>query len=40
MAEELGITIRGVEKQVAKLKKDGKLSRLGSARSGMWEVLN
>jgi Fic family protein len=40
MAEELGITIRGVEKQVAKLKKDGKLSRVGSARSGMWEVLN
>jgi Fic family protein len=38
MADFLHITVRAVEKQIAKLKADGKLVRVGSARKGEWEV--
>lgn len=38
LAEELGITVKGVEKQLAKLKAEGRLKRIGSPRSGYWEV--
>lgn len=38
MAEYLGLTTRAIEKQLAKLKNDGKIKRIGSARKGEWEV--
>ena len=34
----LDLTTRAVEKQIAKLKEEGKLKRIGSARQGYWEV--
>lgn len=39
MAERLGITTRGVEKQVAKLQEQGRLRRIGPAKGGHWEVI-
>ncbi len=38
MADFLHITPRAVEKQIAKLKANGKLWRIGSARNGEWVV--
>lgn len=38
LAEELGITVKGVEKQLAILKAEGRLKRIGSPRSGYWKV--
>jgi len=38
MADFISITPRAVEKQIAKLKADGKLWRIGSARNGEWVV--
>ncbi len=38
LAEVLGLTSRAIEKQIAKLKSEGKLQRIGSARKGHWEV--
>ena len=41
--QQLSITLdlssRAIEKQIAKLKKDNKLIRVGSARKGYWKVL-
>ena len=34
----LNLTTRAIEKQIAKLKKDNKLIRVGSARKGYWDV--
>lgn len=39
LAEELGLTMRAVEKHIAALKADGRLIRTGSPRKGIWEVL-
>jgi len=39
VAERLGITQRAVEKQIANLRRDGRLRRIGPARGGRWEVL-
>ncbi len=39
MAERLGISSRAVEKQIAQLKADNRLKRIGSAKGGQWEVL-
>ncbi|KDE56029.1 hypothetical protein EI28_02015 [Methanoculleus sp. MH98A] len=39
VAERLEITQRAVEKQIAKLREDGRLRRIGPARGGHWEVL-
>lgn len=39
LAQVLNLTQRAVEKQVAKLKDEGKLKRLGSARKGEWEII-
>jgi ATP-dependent DNA helicase RecG len=39
LAEALGITTRGVEKQIAKLRQDGRLRRVGPAKGGHWEVI-
>lgn len=38
MAEELGITSRAVKKSIKELNEKGLLQRVGSARSGYWEV--
>lgn len=37
-ADELGITSRAVKKSIKKLIEKGILERVGSARSGSWEV--
>jgi ATP-dependent DNA helicase RecG len=39
LAEALGLSTRAVEKQIAKLRKDGRLRRVGSRKTGRWEVL-
>ena len=38
MAEELGVTSRAVKKNIKELNEKGILGRVGSARSGYWEV--
>jgi ATP-dependent DNA helicase RecG len=38
LSKELNISSRAIEKQIAKLKKDNKIERKGSARSGSWVV--
>jgi ATP-dependent DNA helicase RecG len=38
LAEALGMTTRGVEKQISKLRQDGRLRRVGPAKGGHWEV--
>ena len=38
LASTLNLTTRAIEKQLAKLKKEGKLQRVGSARKGEWVV--
>jgi ATP-dependent DNA helicase RecG len=40
MAEKLGLGTRAVEKQIRQLKSVGRLSRIGPAKGGKWEVLN
>jgi len=40
IAEELGISIRAVEKQIARLKEQEKLERIGSAKGGLWKVIH
>jgi ATP-dependent DNA helicase RecG len=39
LAEELGITTRGVEKQIINLRREGRLRRIGPANGGYWEVI-
>jgi ATP-dependent DNA helicase RecG len=39
LAGIVGLSTRAVEKQIAKLKKDGRLRRVGSRKAGKWEVL-
>ena len=39
VAEKLEITQRAVEKQIANLRREGRLRRIGPARGGHWEVL-
>jgi predicted HTH transcriptional regulator len=39
IALRLGITPRAVEKQVARLRKDGRLKRVGPTKGGYWHVL-
>lgn len=38
LAEAIGITVKGVEKQLAKLKSQGKIERIGPAKGGVWKV--
>ncbi|MDE5608320.1 MAG: Fic family protein [Muribaculaceae bacterium] len=38
LSEAIGISPKGVEKQLAKLKSQGLLRRIGSARGGFWEI--
>ena len=39
LANRLGITAKGVEWQVGKLKQKGLLERIGPARGGHWKVV-
>lgn len=39
IADELGLTSRAIEKQLAKLKAEGKLVRTGPAKGGRWQVV-
>lgn len=39
LAERLGISLRAVEKQIAKLRKQGHMRRIGPAKGGHWEVM-
>ena len=39
LAEIIGISNKGVERQLAKLKSLGRIRRIGSDRSGHWEVI-
>jgi ATP-dependent DNA helicase RecG len=38
IAGRIGISPRAVEKQIAALKKDGRLRRIGPAKGGYWEL--
>jgi ATP-dependent DNA helicase RecG len=38
IADTLDITQRGVEKQIAKLREEGRVRRIGPAKGGYWEV--
>lgn len=40
LAEQLKISPRAVEKQIAKLRAQGRLRRVGGAKGGNWEVLH
>ena len=40
LAEILNLTTRAVEKQIAKLKAESRLIRIGSARKGYWETID
>ena len=39
LADELGLSARAIEKQLAKLKAEGKLVRTGPAKGGRWQVV-
>lgn len=39
VAEALGKSVSAIERAVAKLRKEGRLQRIGSIKSGHWEVL-
>jgi len=39
LAELLSLTTRAIEKQIANLKKEKRLERVGSARKGSWKIL-
>lgn len=40
LSQQLGLTLRGVEKQLANLKQQGILKRVGSDKGGHWEIVN
>ncbi|MCX5806606.1 MAG: putative DNA binding domain-containing protein [Proteobacteria bacterium] len=39
LAETLGVTTRAIEKQIARLRGQGRLRRVGPAKGGHWEVV-
>lgn len=39
LAEQIGITAKAVEKQIAALKADGVLRRIGPDKGGYWQVV-
>jgi ATP-dependent DNA helicase RecG len=39
LAESLAVSTRAVEKQIAKLREEGRIRRIGPARGGYWEVI-
>lgn len=38
LAEQIGITAKGIEWQLGRLKADGRIRRIGPDRGGHWEV--
>jgi ATP-dependent DNA helicase RecG len=40
IAEQVGITVRGVQKNIDELKKAGIIKRVGAAKGGHWVVTN
>lgn len=40
IAERIGVSPRAVEKQIAKLQKEGRLRRVGSKKTGYWGVMD
>jgi len=39
MSDRIGITQKGIEWQIMRLKKDGVLQRIGPAKGGYWKVI-
>ncbi|WP_440683340.1 winged helix-turn-helix transcriptional regulator [Cysteiniphilum halobium] len=39
IAEETGLSTSGVEKIISRLKKQGVIKRIGSAKGGYWEIM-
>jgi ATP-dependent DNA helicase RecG len=39
ISQTLGISLRGVEKQLSNLKESGRLRRIGPAKGGYWEIV-
>ena len=39
LAEATGLSRRGVEKNITKLKKEGRIIRIGPAKGGHWKVI-
>jgi len=39
LADKIGLTVKGIEWNIKKLKEDGKLKRIGPAKGGYWEVI-
>ena len=39
IAERTGLSVRGVEKNISKLKKEGIIKRIGSKKTGYWEII-
>lgn len=39
IAEMIGLRVRSVERQLAKIKKEGKIKRVGSDKGGHWEII-
>jgi ATP-dependent DNA helicase RecG len=38
LGEKIGLTARGVEKNISQLKKSGSIKRMGSTKGGYWVV--
>ena len=39
LAVALGLTQKGIEKQLAKLKTQGRIERIGPAKGGSWKII-
>ena len=39
LAEKIGISEKGIEWQLSRLKKEGLVKRIGGKKGGYWEVL-
>ena len=39
LADKIDLTVKGVEWNIKKLKQEGKLKRVGSAKGGYWEIV-
>jgi len=39
IAQELGLSTRAIEKQIAKLKEQNKLKRIGPDKGGYWNIM-
>ena len=39
LAEEVGLSVRGIEKNLVQLKSAGKIRRIGGHKGGRWEVV-